>query len=109
MRFADRPRRHTMGPGTGGREDQDMARRWRDDPMVRARWALLALSAAGVALTFLVTGDITARVTAGMAAGFALLIRGAGERSSGSTRTRRERRPAGARQGARPRHAHGEG
>src|SRR5690606_4047444 len=101
MRFADRPRRHTMGPGTGGREDQDMARRWRDDPMARARWALLALSAAAVALTFPGTGAITARVTAGMAAGFALLIGGAGERITVSTRTRPETRLAAARQGSR--------
>ncbi|HLV71731.1 MAG TPA: hypothetical protein VKY91_03020 [Vulgatibacteraceae bacterium] len=78
-----------------------MARRWRDDPMVRARWALLALSAAAVALTFLVTGDITARFTAGMAAGFALLIWGAGERIIVSTRTRPETRLAAARQGSR--------
>lgn len=78
-----------------------MARLWRDDPMVRARWALLALGAAAVALTCLATGDITIRLTAGMAAGFAVLIWGASERIIVSTRNRPETRLAVARQGSR--------
>ncbi|MGI5208968.1 hypothetical protein ACQEU6_46320 [Spirillospora sp. CA-108201] len=77
-----------------------MARRWRDDSMVRARWVLLALGAAAVALTFVVTGDLTVRFTAGFAYGIGLAVLGASERIIVSTRSRPETRLAAARQGS---------
>lgn len=75
-------------------------RRWRDDPMVRARWVLVALGAAALGATFLLTSDVTIRFTAGMAYGFGLLIWAASERIIVSTRSRPETRLANARQGS---------
>lgn len=69
------------------------------DPMVRARWVLVALGAAALTLVFVVSEDVTVRFTGGMAYGFGLLIWAASERIIRSTRNRPETRLANARQG----------
>ncbi|TDD93513.1 hypothetical protein [Actinomadura rubrisoli] len=75
-------------------------RRWRDDPMVRARWILVLLGAAALGLVFLVSGDLTVRFTAGFAAGAGLAVWTVSERIIVSTRDRPETRVASARQGS---------
>lgn len=75
-------------------------RRWRDDPMVRVRWVLMLLGTAALALVVLVTGDITARFTAGFAYGTGLAALLISERIIVSTRSRPETRLAAARQGS---------
>ena len=77
-----------------------MARRWPDDPMVRARRVPPTLGAVAVAPAFPLIGDVTTRFAAGMAAGFGALIRGASEPIIVSTRSRPEIRLAAARQGS---------
>jgi hypothetical protein len=72
----------------------------RNDPMVRTRWALLALAAPFLILTFILAGDITVRVTAGFAYASGLIILAISERIIVSTRTRPETRLANARQGS---------
>lgn len=75
-------------------------RRWRDDSMVRARWILLALGAAAVAVTFVVSEDVTVRLTAGMAAGLGALVLGASEMIIVRTRSSLDTRLAAWRQGS---------
>jgi hypothetical protein len=67
--------------------------------MVRARWVLLAIGTAALAVAVLVTDDVTARFVAGYvyAAGLAVLL--VSERIIVSTRNRPETRLAAARQG----------
>jgi hypothetical protein len=77
-----------------------MARRWPDAPMAWARWVLPALGAVAVAVAFPMIGDVTTGFSAGMAAGFGVLVWGVSERIIVSTRSRPETRLATARQGA---------
>jgi hypothetical protein len=74
-----------------------MARRWPDAPMAWARWVPPALGAVAVVLVFPMIGDVTTGFTAGMAAGFGVLIWGVSERIIVSTRSRPETRLATAR------------
>lgn len=75
-------------------------RRWKEDAMVRTRWTLIAIGTAALAFAVVVSGDLTVRMTAGMAYGMGLLILAASERIIVSTRSRPETRLAAARQGA---------
>lgn len=68
--------------------------------MVRARWILLALGAAAVAVTFVVSEDVTVRLTAGMAAGLGALVLGASEMIIVRTRSSLDTRLAAWRQGS---------
>jgi len=72
----------------------------RRDPMVRARWTLVALGAAALGLVFWISEDVTVRFCAGYVYGIGLLVWGASERIIVSTRSRPETRLADARQGS---------
>jgi hypothetical protein len=75
-------------------------RTWRNDPMVRTRWILLALTTPPFFSVFVLADDFTVRFTAGFGYTTGLIILAISERIIVSTRTKPETRLANARQGS---------
>ncbi|TDC76788.1 hypothetical protein [Actinomadura sp. 7K507] len=75
-------------------------RTWRNDPMVRTRWILLALATPPLLLAFILGDNHDVRFTAAFVYTTGLIILLVSERIIVSTRTRPETRLANARQGS---------
>lgn len=69
--------------------------------MTKVRWTLLAIGTAALAITCLISSDVTVLFTAGMAYGLGVLVLIASERIIARTRSHPQVQMANARQGIR--------